>query len=412
MPLTDALIKGLKPVPNSRYSKADGGGLLLDVTPGGVKSWVFRYRLNGKREKLVIGRYPDVSLKTARDERAKLAVQVARGESPAMAKKLARAGLSTNPTLKEFGDRYYTEQVLARWRDPKSIRRYLDREIYPSLGEKTLKDVSALDVQRLVYRKRDNGHIAAAIQLRSVIKQIFDYAIETQLLTINPAVMVATRYIGKARQRSRVLTPKEIRLYLRTIYESNMRRQFKLALHIILLTLSRKSELLSARWEHINFDAGEWLIPAENAKTGKPHIVYLASHVAAMFRELKSLAGESELVLPGRGSSKKPFAKSALNKALEGLTFAWEKGTDAEQAMAPLTIHDLRRTGATLLTENGFNKDVIEKALSHEAIGIRKVYVIAEFAEQRKLMLQWWADYVDGVVKESKVIIGNFGNAG
>ena len=146
-------------------------------------------------------------------------------------------------------------------------------------------------------------------------------------------------------------------------------------------------------------ETGEWLIPEENAKTGKPHIVYLSTQVAEMFRELKALAGDSELVLPGRGSLIRPFAKNALNKALEGLTFD----------MDPLTIHDLRRTGATLLTENGFNKDVIEKALSHEAEGIRAVYIVAEFAEQRKKMLQWWADYVDCIVNESKVIVGNFG---
>jgi integrase len=238
------------------------------------------------------------------------------------------------------------------------------------------------------------------MQLRNVIKQIFDYAIETQLVTINPAVMVATRFIGKARKRSRVLTPSEIRLYLRTVYQSNIRRQFKLALHIILLTLSRKSELLLARWEHVNFEAGEWLIPEKNAKTAKPHIVYLSTQVAAMFRELKALAGDSELVMPGRGSLVRPFADNALNKALDGLTFD----------MDPLTIHDLRRTGATLLTENGFNKDVIEKALSHEAVGIRAVYIVAEYAEQRKKMLQWWGDYVDSIVTESKVIVGNFGH--
>ena len=140
-------------------------------------------------------------------------------------------------------------------------------------------------------------------------------------------------------------------------------------------------------------------IPEENAKTDKPHIVYLSTQVAEMFRELKALAGDSELVLPGRRSLTRPFAKNALNKALEGLTFD----------MDPLTIHDLRRTGATLLTENGFNKDVIEKALSHEAEGIRAVYIVAEYAEQRRKMLQWWADYVDSIVNESKVIVGNFG---
>ncbi|MGB6831269.1 MAG: integrase arm-type DNA-binding domain-containing protein [Terracidiphilus sp.] len=399
MTLTDARIKALKPIAGSRYSKADGGGLLLDVTPGGVKSWVFRYRLNGAREKVVLGRYPDMTLKVAREKRDELATQVARGKSPATEKKLARAGMPSNPTIKEFAERYYTEQVVKRWKDPKSVRRYLDNEIFPAFGEKALKDVNALDVQALVYRKRDGGQVTAAIQLRGMIKQLFDYAIETRLVMINPAAMVATRYIGKARKRSRVLTPSEIRLYLRTVYQSNIRRQFKLALHIILLTLSRKSELLLARWKDVDLEKGEWLIPAGNAKTGKPHLVYLSTQVAEMFRELKALSGDSELVLPGRGSLIRPFAKNALNKALEGLTFD----------MDPLTIHDLRRTGATLLTEHGFNKDVIEKALSHEHEGIRAVYIVAEYAEQRKKMLQWWADYVDSICNESKVIVGNFG---
>jgi Integrase len=402
MALTDAQIKGLKPKAGIRYSKADGNGLMLDITPGGVRSWVYRYRLNGKREKLVLGRYPDLPLKAARAKRDELARKVALGESPAIEAKLARAGVALYPTVKEFGERYYKEQVEPNLKNPKDIQRYLKNEIYPAFGDKPLKEVDALDVQALVYRKRDGGRIAAAMRIRSVIKQVFDYAIETRLATFNPAAMVATRYIGKARKRSRVLTPNEIRLYLRTVYQSNMRRQFKLALHIILLTLSRKSELLLARWEHVNFESSEWLIPEENSKTRKPHIVYMSTQNAAMFRELKALAGNSEFVMPGRSSLLKPFAANALNKALEGLTFD----------MDPLTIHDLRRTGATLLTEYGFNRDVIEKALSHEAQGIRAVYIVAEFAEQRKKMLQWWADYVESIVTEANVIVGNFRVAG
>jgi integrase len=398
MAFTDAGIKALKPRA-ARYMVSDGRGLSLDILPSGKMTWVYRYFLDGKYGKVTLGRYPDLSLKAARGRRDELAAQVASGKNPALEAKARRAGASSDPTVRGFGERYFKEQVLKRWKDPKTIRRYLENEIYPTLGEKPLKDVNALDVQALVYRKRDKGQVAAAIQLRMVLKQIFDYAIETRLLTINPAAMVATRFIGKARKRARVLTPKEIRLYLHTIYKSNIRRQFKLALHIILLTLSRKSELLLARWEHVNFEAREWLIPEQNAKTGKPHIVYLSTQVAAMFRELKALAGDSALVMPGRGSLTRPFAKTALNKALEGLTFD----------MDPLTIHDLRRTGATLLTEHGFNRDVIEKALSHEAQGIRAVYIVAEFAEQRKKMLQWWADYVDSIVNESKVIVGNFG---
>jgi integrase len=399
MALTDAQVKGFKPRPDARITKADGGGLVLDITPGGVKSWGYSYRFNGRREKVVLGRYPDLSLKAARQKRDELAAKVAKGESPATEKKLARSGLSSNPTVHEFAERYFAEQVVPNRKDPKQVRRYFDKQILPAFGRMQLRDVNAHDVQALVYRKRDNGQVQAAIELRNVIKRMFDYATETHLVTVNPAAMVATRYIGKARKRSRVLTANEIRLYLRTIYQSNIRRQFKFALHILLLTMKRKSELLLARWEHVDFDKGEWFIPAANSKGAKPTIVYMSAQVARMFRELRELAGDSELVLPGRGSAARPFAKNALNKALEGLSFA----------MDPLTIHDLRRTGASLLSERGFNKDVIEKALSHEKEGIRAVYIIAEYAEQRKQMLQWWADYVDSIVSESKVVLGNFG---
>ena len=398
MALTDAKIKALKPRA-SRYLVTDGRGLSLDVLPSGKVSWLYRYRLKGSYEKVTLGRYPDLTLKAAREKRDCLAARVADGRSPAQEAKKSKSGTAINSTVRDLGERYFQEQVVRNWKNPAHIRRYLDNEVYPALGDKLLKEITALDVQAIVYRKRDNGRVAAAMQLRGVMKQMFDYALEVQQVTMNPAAMVATRYIGKARKRSRVLTPQEIRLYLRTIYQSNIRRQFKLAVHTLLLTLARKSELLLARWEYVNFDAGEWLIPEENSKTGKPHIVYLSTQVAAMFQELKALAGESELVLPGRSSLRKPFAANALNQALDGLTFD----------MDPLTIHDLRRTGATLLTEKGFNRDVIEKALSHEKQGIRAVYILAEHAAERKRMLQWWADYVDAIVNESKVIMGNFG---
>lgn len=404
MPLTDAQIKGLKHKAGKRYSKADGGGLLLDVTPGGVKSWVFRYRLNGKREKCVIGHYPNVSLKEARAERDKLATMVRAGRSPFIEQKLARTGFSVTPSVEEFAERYYREQVVNNWKDPKHIRRYIDNEILPALGRLSLKDVTPMDVQKLVYRKRDNGHAAAAIQLRGVIKRMYDYAEETHQTASNPAARVSPRYIGRATRRQRNLAPKEIREYLRVVYRSNIRRQFKLALHILLLTLVRKSMLLMAEWDEIDYKSGEWTIPREHMKGRKgeehEHIVYMSRQVKNLFRELQKLAGDSKLVLPGRGSTTRPFAKNALNKALEALTFEMED----------FTIHDLRRTASTQLREKGWDRDVVEKALSHEKPGVAGIYDRAEHAAERKKMLQWWSDFVDGLMNESKVIAGNFGN--
>jgi integrase len=391
MDLTDAAIKALKPR-SIRYYVTDGRGLSLEIFPSGSMAWRFRYRLNGKPEKTALGRYPEMSLKAARHKRDEMASMVARGQSPAGQKRLAKVALASATTTREFGERYYKEVVLCSVKDPKNLRRWLDKEIYPVLGHKPLRDISAADVQTIVFRKRDNGSPASAAAIRNLIKRIFDYAIVCGVALTNPTLATPMRFVTKARPRTRALSPVEITAYIQTLYRSNIRRQFKLALHIILLTLVRKSELLFAKWQDVDFDSCEWQIPQENSKTGQSHIVYMSSQVVELFHELKVLAGDSEWVLPSRSSLAQPFAKNSLNQALEGVNFPID----------PFTIHDLRRTGSTRLHEQGFSSDVVEKALNHTIGGVRGVYNRAEYAEQRKEMLQVWADYVGTLATENR----------
>jgi integrase len=400
MSLTDAGIKALKPKPK-RYMVSDGHGLSLDVLPSGKMSWVYKYRQNGQQEKVNVGRYPDLSLKDARAVRSELATKVAKGKSPAKEKKLARAGLNLEPTVAEFAERYYSEYIEKRYKDPRDGRRYIDKEIIPALGTKKVREVTSVDVQRMVYRKRDHGQPAAGVALRGILKRMFDYAVEWHLVEVNPATQVATRFIGVSRQRTRALSVNEIRVYLRTLYRSNIRRQFKLALNLLLLTMVRKGELRLAEWREVDLDAGEWHIPGSRTKTGAPHIVYLSTQAIELFRELKELAGDSTFVMPGRGSNKKPFAANGLNQALDGITF----DIDA------FTIHDMRRTASTLLNGNGWSSDPIELALGHHIGGIRGIYNVADYAAERKKMLQWWGDYVSSIMTEGNVIEGNFKRA-
>jgi integrase len=206
--------------------------------------------------------------------------------------------------------------------------------------------------------------------------------------------------VHKAKSRERALSPDEIRVFLKAAFESNVRRQFKIGLHLILLTMVRKSELLLARWEHVDFEHAEWHIPAEHSKTGKPHIVFLSRQSVALFKELQALAGGSALVLPGRGSLTKPFAHNSINTALKVAL----RGQD----IPAFTVHDLRRTASTLLHENGWASDVVEKALNHTIGGVRGVYNRAEYAPQRTEMLQFWADYIEQLMTTGKVILGRF----
>lgn len=147
----------------------------------------------------------------------------------------------------------------------------------------------------------------------------------------NPVLALPMRHVHKAKSRERTLSPQEIGQFLTAAYCSNIRRQFKIGLHIILLTMVRKSELLLGRWEDVYLDEAEWHIPAENSKTGKPHIVYLPTQAVELFGELRALAGGSELVMPGRGSLTKPFAHNAINTALK-------KAMQGQEILA-FTIH-------------------------------------------------------------------------
>jgi len=397
MALTEVGIRSLQPRA-VRYLVTDGAGLAIEVLPSGKLSWVYRYRLNGIPEKVAIGRYPATSLKSARQKRGELAVAVGQGRSPAQEKKDAKAAVTVNLTLREFGEKFFAEMVSRDRKDTRPTRRYLDREIYPHLGNYGMADITTADLQKVIFGKRDAGQPASAGQIRGLLKRIFDYAAGSGIVRVNPVVSIPMRFVSQSRSRTRALSPQEIRSYLHTIYRSNIRRQFKLALHIILLTLARKGEVMLAKWSHIDFETAEWQIPEENSKTRKPHTVFMSTQVMILLRELRELAAGSPWVLPGRSSIHKPFSANAMNQALGNLSFP----------IPPFTIHDMRRTGSTLLHEKGYPSDVVEKALNHTIGGVRGTYNRAQYGDQRKEMLQFWADFVDGIAAENGVTVSNF----
>lgn len=397
MALTDTALKALKPN-DKTYTVTDDRGLYVEVFPTGGVVWRYRYRLNGKYEKLTLGKYPALTLKNARLKRDEAAHQVAMGESPAKRKQQEKAAGAEDATVAEFSERFFKD---IQSRDRKNVtmpRRYLEKDILPHIGSKPVRDITAEDVRSVIWRKKEQGFDAAAGQVRGLLKRMLDYALTCGLIQTNPVMALPMRHVYRAAARDRALTPDEIRQFLRAMQTSNIRRQFKIAFQLILMTLVRKSELMLAQWKDVHLDEGEWHIPVENSKTGKPHIVYLSTQAQTLFKELKPLASRSDWVLPGRGTLAKPFASNALNQAL--------KVSLQGQEIPAFTIHDLRRTASTLLHEQGWPSDVVEKALNHTIGGVRGVYNRAEYAEQRRKMLQAWSDYIDGLAPSGNLVIG------
>lgn len=396
MALTDNALKALKPR-DKTYIVTDDRGLYVEVFPTGGVVWRYRYRLNGKYEKLTLGKYPALTLKNARIRRDEAAQQVALGESPAKKKQLAKVAGLADTTVAEFAERFFKDIQSRDRKDNTMPRRYLEKDILPYIGGKPIKDITAEDVRSVIWRKKDQGFDAAAGQVRGLLKRMLDYALTCGLIQSNPVTALPMRHVYRATARDRALTPDEIQRFLSAVHKSNIRRQFKIAFQLILMTLVRKSELMLAQWKDVHLDQCEWHIPVENSKTGKPHIVYLSTQAAMLFRELKTMASTSDWAMPGRGTLTKPFSNNALNTAL--------KVSLQDQDIPAFTIHDLRRTASTLLHEQGWPSDVVEKALNHTIGGVRGVYNRAEYAEQRREMLQAWADFIDGLVPASNLVV-------
>jgi integrase len=384
--LTVARIRGFEPKA-SRYMVADGGGLAIEVMPNAARYWRYRYRLGGRANTVGLGKFPEVGLADARARRDALAAAVRDGDSPADQKRKERAKALRSVTVREFAERYYAEVVQEARKEPRAVRRYLERDIYPALGSMALGKVNAQDMQVLIFARRDAGRRQAALAIRNLLKRIWDYAITCGAAAENPAKATPAKFIARATKRTRKLSEAEIGVFLRALDAARIEERYKISLLLILLNLVRKSELRRARWEHINLERGEWTIPEENAKNKRELLIPLSRQSVELFRRLRALDPGGVLVLPMAISRTQPLSASTLNRVLY----------QVPTGLPHFTIHDLRRTASTRLNEMEYNKLWIEKALNHTEKGVSGIYNRAEYARQRREMLQAWANYVDSL---------------
>ena len=431
MAFSDTALRNLKPA-DKPYERADGGGMFIEVTPAGRKTWGIRYRLAGKQEKAILGEYPAYCLQAARQWREETRGIVAKGQSPHKAKKAlfageidlfpedvrlyavkwwksgvlageaAKADAIKENTVEAFALQWIDNIVADRVENDATIRRVLRKDVFPVIGSRQIDSITAADILDITDRIKARGADQMALVTRNVLKRLFAYAIARQKTAFNPAAAIEAQFIATARSRDVALSPEEVGKVIRAVYRSNLKRAYKLALHLLVLCMVRKTELTEARWEEIDFDKAEWSIPGERMKKDRPHIVPLSAQALEMFRELKTLSCGSPWVFPSRGTLNQPIARNTLNGAIRSLDID----------VRDFVLHDFRRTASAILHEAGFNSDWVEKCLAHEQKGVRGIYNKAEYLAQRREMLQWWADLVDQQADEGgRVVIGRFAKA-
>ncbi|MFM0039296.1 tyrosine-type recombinase/integrase [Paraburkholderia strydomiana] len=400
--LTDLALRNLKPRA-ALYKVADRDGMYAAISPSGAISFRYDYRLNGRRETLTIGRYgfDGISLAAAREKLRNARRLVGEGISPALQKQREKARGPETQTFSDHANRWLYGATMAE--STRSMRKsVLDRDILPAFEKRLLSEIHGEDLRSLCMRVKARGAPATAVQIRDIVKQIYGYANTHGEKVANPADSVGAASIATFVPKDRALSPLEIRLMSIQLDSVATYPTIRLALRLILLTMVRKSELIQATWDEVDFEAATWTIPKQRMKGRKPHMIYLSRQVLDIFVALNICAAGSKFVLPSRYNADRCMSNATLNRVTQLVV---ERAKIAGLALEPFTVHDLRRTGSTLLNEVGFNRDWIEKCLAHEeGRSSRSIYNKAEYAEQRRHMLQEWADMVDAWINEQTYV--------
>ncbi|EKF8476568.1 tyrosine-type recombinase/integrase [Escherichia coli] len=390
--LTDTKLKNLKPQ-DKLYKVSDRDGLYVAVLTSGTVSFRYDYRINGRRETLVIGQYgrDGISLAEAREELIAAKKLLKAGQSPAAAKCDGIKKIRGAETFAVHTDSYMKHVILAdSTRAMKQV--VIDRDILPVLGNKMMTEITTSMVRDLCDRIVERGGRATAVQAREIISSVYRHANDRGHGLFNPAADIKPSSIAIFKPRERTLTPEEIGLFFRTLDAIGAMGTMKMALKLVLITMVRKGEFTNATWDEIDFKKWTWTIPSDRMKGSRAHVIYLPKQAQDILVGLQMCAGGSEYLVPGRYNFRKPLSNAALNSLIDRTVKIINEDGEHIQGF---TVHDMRRTASTLLHEAGYPSDWIEKALAHEQKGVRAVYNKAEYARQRAYMLQQWADMID-----------------
>ena len=390
--LTDTKLKNLKPQ-DKLYKVSDRDGLYVAVLTSGTVSFRYDYRINGRRETLVIGQYgrDGISLAEAREELIAAKKLLKAGQSPAAAKRDGIKKIRGAETFAVHTDSYMKHVILAD--STRAMKQaVIDRDILPVLGNKMMAEITTSMVRDLCDRIVERGGRATAVQAREIISSVYRHANDRGHGLFNPAADIKPSSIAIFKPRERTLTPEEICLFFRTLDAIGAMGTMKMALKLVLITMVRKGEFTNATWDEIDFKKWTWTIPSDRMKGSRAHVIYLPKQAQDILVGLQMCAGGSEYLVPGRYNFRKPLSNAALNSLIDRTVKIINEDGEHIQGF---TVHDMRRTASTLLHEAGYPSDWIEKALAHEQKGVRAVYNKAEYARQRAYMLQQWADMID-----------------
>ncbi|ELY3855162.1 integrase arm-type DNA-binding domain-containing protein [Proteus terrae] len=401
MALTDTKVRAAKPEEKA-YTLTDSDGLFLYIHPNGSKYWRFRFRFGGKQHLMAFGVYPEISLADARERRDAARKQVALGIDPRELKKELKEEQQKefNTFEKVARDWHATNK---KWSEGHSHRvlKSLEDNIFVAIGKRNIAELKTRDLLEPIKAVEISGRLEVAARLQQRVTAIMRYAVQSGLIDYNPAQDMAGAVATGKRVHRAALELKRLSEFLQRIDAYKGRPLTKLAVKLTLLVFIRSSELRFARWDEIDFENAMWTIPAEReviegvkhshrgSKMRTTHLVPLSRQSIEILKQIYQFSGNHELIFIGDHNPRKPMSENTVNNALRVM------GYDTKTEVCG---HGFRTMACSSLIESGlWSKDAVERQMSHqERNSVRAAYIHkAEHIEERRLMVQWWADYLD-----------------
>ena len=414
MPLTDSQIRNAKP-DEKPIKLTDGGGLYMEVRPTGAKLWRYRYRIASKENVFAVGEYVQapsgetkeqtqsrrnagmLTLAEARARREECRALVKQGIHPAHHRQAERlATHAENANTFEAVAREWIAKKKPGWTPYylRQVERFLAADVFPYVGHLPIRNVTAAHLLEIVRRIEGRGAETVALLVRQWASAIFRYAVATLRADTDPAAALKGAIHRPKVEHHKPLSRDQIADFVKALDSYGGYRTTVIALRLMLLTFVRTVELRGALWAEIDLDRAEWRIPAERMKMREPHIVPLSRQAVELLRELHTHTGGRGMLFPNYRNPKACMTATTLNRALERMGF---NGKDS----IGFSAHGFRATASTILNELNFRPDVIERQLAHAARNkVRASYNQGEYLEERRAMMQQWADMTDEMAKD------------
>jgi len=427
MTFTDTMIRKLK-AEDSEYTRSEGNGFTIRVMPSGSKTWLYLYNFDGKRRKMNLGGYPEVTLETARTRFEDARRQVKNGIDPMAAAEEAKEARRKAPTVADLVAEYIERHAKRFKRSWAKDEQILNRDIIPAWGKRKAADITKRDVIHLLEGIVNRGAPAMANNCFQIVRKMFNYAVEKDILQHTPCTGV--KLPSPKQHRERALSEAEIQILFTNLDRTdlNMTDDVKRALKLILVTAQRPGEVSGMHSKEI--DGKWWTIPSERAKNGKAHRVYLTDFALKLIGPLEITDPETGEIGPKGYIFRSPVKEKkgkpidqpigdtalavAVGRALATpltdktgkplFTAEGKPATENRLGIEHFTPHDLRRTAATFMAEAGEMNEVIDAVLNHAKGGIIKVYNVFKYDKQKQAALEAWER------KLKSIITGEAGN--